>query len=137
MSTVPAYGERYWLLFGFLFLVDLDWQWSPRSVVSELLHLGAASLHRAGVLVWLKTLRARRGRWCWRSSPGFVAVLSGDPANIAASIWSFEPRSTRRLSPLRLLLVVFPILAGSNRRRHRRSLVRVLFALMIAIAIHA
>jgi len=113
MSTVPAYGERYWLLFGFLFLVDLGLAVVAAKRGPELLHLGAAASTVLVFSIWLKT-SYKSEAW-----PVVLAIVSGFvlfylviPRIFARFDLVFSNQGARGVFAAPLLLVVFPILAG-------------------------
>src|SRR6185436_3838799 len=54
MAAVPGYGDRYWLLFGFLFLVDAGLAAIASKRGPDLLHVGAGIATVVTFCVWLQ-----------------------------------------------------------------------------------
>src|SRR5262249_11487756 len=53
MAAVPAYGERFWLLFGFLFLVDAGLTAIALKRGPDLLHVAGGILTVTTFCIWL------------------------------------------------------------------------------------
>jgi len=139
MAVVPAYGERYWLLFGFLFLVDVGLAAIAAKRGPELLHLAAAIATVLVFVIWLQT--------CYKSDAWpvvlgiaavFVLFYLAVPFVLDWLDADFFGLGTRGVFAAPLLLVMFPILAGVEAATASPwILFGVLFALMAAIAIYA
>src|SRR5206468_8069813 len=62
MAAVPAYGDRYWLLFGFLFLVDAGLAAIAAKRGPELLHSVAGVSTVVTFCIWLE-VSYKRAAW--------------------------------------------------------------------------
>ena len=132
LAVIPAYGTRYWLLFGFLFLVD-----AGLAVIAS--RRGPEQLHLAGGITTVTTLCI----WLERSytSDAWPVVLGITSAFVlfylGAGFWksAFKDDGLKAVFIAPLLLVIFPVLAAIEPSTASPVLLfAVLFALMVAIA---
>jgi uncharacterized membrane protein len=139
MAIVPAYGERYWLLFGFLFLVDVGLCAVAAKRGPELLHMAAAVATVLVFVIWLQT--------CYKSdawpmvlgiAAGFVLFYLAVPVVLGWLDAGFSDVGARGVFAAPLLLAVFPILAYIEPATASPGILfSVLFVLMTAIAVYA
>ena len=134
MAAVPAFGDRYWLLFGFLFLVDAGLAAIAAKRGPELLHVGAGIATVVTFCIWLQ--------FSYRSA-AWPAVLGITAAFVLLFLMTgFRARFTdignRGAFAAPLLLLVFPVLAGIEpATASPAALFGVLFVLMAMLAIYA
>jgi uncharacterized membrane protein len=134
LSTVPAFGNRPWLLFGFLLLVDAGLFVVALVRNRPLLHLAGAMATLVVMACWLSFSYGPGGYvpalvFCglfvlfFLGSPGAASLvhrpLKPNPADLAAPLLLFVPAVLARIEPA----FVDP-----------RLLFATVFALMIAIA---
>ncbi len=139
MAVVPAYGERYWLLFGFLFLVDAGLAAIAVKRGPEMLHLAAAIATLLVFVIWLQTgYKSEAWPAVLGIVAGFVLFYLAVPLVLGWLEADFFGLGTRAVFAAPLLLVTFPILAGVEpATASPGTLFVVLFVLMTAIAAHA
>jgi hypothetical protein len=134
LATIAAYGTRYWLLFGFVFLVDIGlaaiaWKRGP-----EMLHLlgGMGTLLSLGLF-----LRASYTGEAWPAILLITCVFV--LFYLAAGYWlPFRGLATRGVYAAPALLVAFPVLAAIEpATASPATLFSVLFLLMSGIAAYA
>src|SRR5262245_35142298 len=70
IAAHPSYGSRYWLLFGFLFLLDAGLAWIATKRGPEALHLAGGAGTVVSLLAWLQ---ASYSSAAW---PSVLAVVS-------------------------------------------------------------
>ncbi|MEO6327176.1 MAG: DUF2339 domain-containing protein [Thermoanaerobaculia bacterium] len=139
LATVPAYGARWELLFGFLLVLDLGLLAVAVWRGPEALHLGAGAATLLVFAIWLST-SYRPGAW-----PGilgfvalFVLLYLAAPFVVERARAPFCGLGARAVFAAPLLLFVFPVLIGLEPRTASPGLVfGVLFALLAAGALHA
>jgi hypothetical protein len=145
MATVPAYGEHYGILFGFLFLVDAGLYAVARWRGPRALHtLGGASTVVV-FLAWLAAAYAPGPTSAWPSVLSFVALfvvfyLACGLADRRRAVGADAgPDYSVYAAPL--LLVVFPVLAANEPAFASPvlgfSVLFVLIGLIAAYAIYA
>jgi len=139
MAVVPAYGQRYWLLFGFLFLVDLGLAAIAAKRGPEELHLVAGCSTVLVFCVWFG--------FCYRSAAwpavlGIVAVFALFYPAVSMLLHrtgrAFRALGERATFAAPLLLFAFPILAAIEPAAASPGpLFGVLFGLMATLALFA
>ena len=142
LAATPAYGERFQLLFGFLFLVDaglfaIAWARGPR----ELHALGAVSTLLVFVSWWGTQYPGMRPD-AWRAVLAFVALFVGFYLLTGRAgrrrTQPFEGLAARAVLAAPLLLFMFPALASTEPGFAAPIIpFAVLFVLMGALAAYA
>jgi len=134
LASVPGFGNRYWLLFGFLLLLDVGLATIAVKRGPEALHLAGAIGTLATVLAWLQVSYQRQA---WPVVLGIVVVFAG--FYLAAGYWiRFRNVGTHGVLAAPLLLVAFPILANIEPAAASPGLLfGGLFALASGIALYA
>jgi hypothetical protein len=108
MASVPGFGSRYWLLFGFLFLLDAGLTTIAVKRGPEALHLAGGVGTLATIFAWLQVSYQSEA---WPVILGIVAVFV--LFYLAAGYWiRFKDIGGRGVLTAPLLLVAFPLLAN-------------------------
>jgi Predicted membrane protein (DUF2339) len=137
VAAVPAYGNQYVLLFGFLFCIDAALAVLARVRGPQALHLGAGAATLVVFALWLST-SYDAGEW-----PEFLVVVA-----IFTVFYALFPFVRKRLpGPLAVglidrgdwtagfLLFVFPVLAAVEPRTGSPALLFLsLFGLLVILA---
>lgn len=139
MASVPAYGDRYMLLFGFLFLMDLGLAIVAAARGPEILHLAGGI---STVLVFCIWLNNSYKSAAWPAILGivvaFVLLYLGVSVVLRRMDRDFSDLGARGVFAAPLLLAVFPILGAIEPATAAPGLLfGVLFATMIVLAIYA
>jgi uncharacterized membrane protein len=134
MSAVPAYAERYWLLFGFLLLIDAGLAAIARTRGPELLHVLGGVTTVAVLCIWLQVSYTSAA---WPVILPIVAVFV--LFYLAAGRWlNFADIGKRAVYAAPLLLAAFPILAAIEPATSSPYvLFNALLALLSAVAYYA
>jgi uncharacterized membrane protein len=134
MAAVPSYGNRYWLLFGFLLLLDIGLAVIAKKRGPEALHLAGGMGTVVTVWAWLQVSYTSAA---WPALPVIVAVFV--LFYLATGYWiRFRDMGTRGVFVAPLLLVAFPVLASIEPATANPGLLFAgLFVLMGAIAAFA
>jgi len=139
LAAVPAYGDHLWLLFGFLFLLDIGLAAIAISQREEVLHAASAVSTVLVFGVWLQTSYHSNA---WPGVLGIVSVFLlfylGVP-HVAGKLGRpFTNLGKRAVFAAPLLLLVFPVLAVIEPATAAPFwLFFTLFLLMAAIAARA
>jgi hypothetical protein len=135
MAAVPAYGDRYWLLFGFLFLVDAGLAAIAAKRGPELLHLLGAAATILTFVIWLQVSYKSAA---WPAILGITSVFVLFYLVVAYVRTGFINTGRRGVFAAPFLLVVFPMLAALEpATASPGALFGVLFALMAVLAVYA
>ncbi len=131
MAATPAYGERYWLLFGFLFLVDAGLAAIAVKRGPELLHVAGGIGTVTTFCLWLQISYKSAA---WPEILGITAAFILLYLLIGYRV-RFREIGSRGVFAAPLLLFVFPALAVIEPATASPALLfSVLFVLMAALA---
>jgi hypothetical protein len=134
IAAHPSYGSRYWVLFGFLFLLDAGLALIATKRGPEALHLAGGAGTVVSLLAWLLSSYSSAA---W---PGVLAVVSIFVAlYLATACWSrFKDVGTYGVLAAPLLMIAFPVLAGIEPATSAPgALFAVLFVLAGAVATYS
>jgi hypothetical protein len=142
VAAVPGYGDRFQILFGFLFLVNAGLFAMARTNGPQELHaLGAASTLLVFVSWWANQYPGMRPD-AWRAVLGFVGLfvafyLLAGRAGLSRG-GPFKGLAARAVLAAPLLLFMFPALAATDPGFASPLLpFSILFVLMAAVAAYA
>jgi uncharacterized membrane protein len=134
MAAIPAYGARYWLLFGFLFLIDAGLAAIAAKRGPEMLHLAGGLGTLLTLCLWLQ-LSYTTVAW-----PAILGIIAAFVLFYVAAGFGlrFKELGVRGVFAAPLLLVGFPILAAIEpAAASPLPFFGVLFILMSALASYA
>ena len=127
IAAHPSYGSRYWLLFGFLFLLDAGLAWIAMKRGPEALHLAGGAGTIVSLLAWLQSSYSSAA---WPATLAVVSVFV--LFYLAIAYWSrFNEVGTYGALVAPLLMIAFPILAGIEPAASNPS---ALFAVLFVLA---
>ena len=134
MAAVPGFGNRYWLLFGFLLLLDAGLTTIAVKRGPEALHLAGGIGTLATIFAWLQVSYQSQA---WPVILGVVAAFV--LFYLAAGYWiRFRDVGGRGVLTAALLLVAFPVLVNIEPAAASPGMLfGALFALAGAIAFYA
>jgi uncharacterized membrane protein len=139
LATVPEYGARPALLFGFMLLIDLGFLAIAIARRQELLHATGAVATMLTVAVWLTTSYSPDSRYVVLSFTAAFALLyafAAAAANMFRRPFEHAGTSTPLAGPL--LLFVFAVVAGQDAAIDTPwPMFILLLALVLAIAARA
>ena len=135
LAVVPAYGSRYGLLFGSLFLVDAGLLALALARGRELLHAGAAL---ATLVVFAAWTAVSMPAQAWLAASGLVAGFAcfflAAPAIACWFDRAFEEVGVQAVYVAPTLLLVFAVTARQPAAAAPAGLFAVLFALMLLLS---
>ncbi|HUB05848.1 MAG TPA: DUF2339 domain-containing protein [Myxococcales bacterium] len=137
MAAVPAFGERYLLLFGYLLLVDLGLAALAIFRKQGALHGGAGFATLVTFAGWLAQGYPRADAWPWVLGcvAPFVLLYAGLPLLAKRLGRPLDRDGERAALAAPLLLFVFPVLAYVEpATAHPAALFAALFLLMACLA---
>jgi uncharacterized membrane protein len=112
LATVRPYGQNYWLLFGYLFLINSGLFAIAVSRGRELLHVLGALATLVVTVAWMASSYAP-GTWMPIVAivSGFIAFYLAAPAIAEAVGRPFEEAGSETVYAAPLLMFVFPVIA--------------------------
>ena len=143
MAAVPAYGAHYWLLFGFLLVVDAGLFAIARWRGPQALHLVGAASTLVVFLAWLATTyRVPGPSDAWPGILGcvavFIAFYLGCGLTARRGSNRLEAPATLAVYAAPLLLVAYPVLAANEPAFSSPGVgFSVLFLLLAMVAAYA
>ncbi len=143
MAAVPAYGAHYWLLFGFLLVVDAGLFAIARWRGPQALHLAGAASTLVVFLAWLATTyRVPGPSDAWPGILGcvavFIAFYLGCGLTARRGSNRLEAPATLAVYAAPLLLVAYPVLAANEPAFSSPGVgFSVLFLLLAMVAAYA